>query len=51
MMPDLGAYAGPVLVAYGTSIVLLVGLTAWVVLRARAIARTLTAIERRHDNG
>ncbi len=50
-MPDLGTYAGPVLAAYGASIVLLGGLVAWVVLRARAVARTLTAVERRQENG
>jgi heme exporter protein D len=50
-MPDLGTYAGAVLAAYGASIVLLGGLTAWVMLRARRIARALAAVERGQERG
>lgn len=50
-MPDLGTYAGPVLAAYGASIVLLGGLTLWVIMRARRIARALAAVERGREHG
>lgn len=49
MMPDLGPYAGPVLLAYGGSLGLLAVLVAASVLRARQVRRRLQAIEGAHD--
>jgi len=44
-MPDLGAYAVPVLAAYGGSIAALVGIV-WISLwRARVVARRLSEAE------
>jgi len=47
MMPDLGAYAGPVLLAYGVSLGLLVALVLWVWLAGRRTQRDLAALEAR----
>ena len=50
MIPDLGAYSGSVLGAYGISLALLAGivvLTAW---RARRIQTKLSEIEERRRN-
>lgn len=46
MMPDLGAYAGPVLVAYGISLSLLALLLIWTLWRARRVARILERLRR-----
>ncbi|MDJ1009510.1 MAG: heme exporter protein CcmD [Paracoccaceae bacterium] len=47
MMPDLGAYAVEVSLAYGVSLTLLVAIVALSVLRARRVARDLEAAEAR----
>lgn len=47
MMPDLGRYAGEVMLAYGVSFGLMAGLIAWVWLRARASKRALEELETR----
>lgn len=44
-MPDLGDYAGPVLLAYGVSLVLLGGLVAWSVLRNARVKAELARQE------
>jgi heme exporter protein D len=43
MMPELGKYAAAVLSAYGASLGLIIGITALSVLRARRVARALSA--------
>jgi heme exporter protein D len=48
-MPDLGEYAGPVLAAYGVSILLLVGLAVFTVRRARKLRDLLDRVERGED--
>ena len=45
MIPDLGKYALPVLVAYGGSILLYVGLIALVIRKNRAAKRALNLAE------
>ena len=47
MMPDLGAYATEVLLAYGVSLGLLVALILWVWARARRVRKDLAALETR----
>lgn len=49
MMPELGKYAGAVLSAYGATIMLLVGLVALTVLRARSVKRRLDDAEARKN--
>ncbi len=46
-MPDLGRYAAEVLSAYAVSLVLLAGIVAQSLWRARRVARALEAAERR----
>ncbi len=48
-MPDLGAYAGEVLLAYGVTLVLLAGIVGLSVRQARRIARTLRDTEGGND--
>lgn len=50
MMPELGKYAGAVLSAYGLSLVLIAGIVAVSVVRARRVARALNAA-REHPDG
>jgi len=45
-MPDLGGYAGPVLAAYGVTVVLLVGLVVVSWWRANRVKRDLSDAER-----
>ena len=45
--PDLGKYAAAVLSAYGVSLLLLAGIVAISVLRARAVRRQLDRAEER----
>lgn len=47
MVPDLGKYAGPVLSAYVVSILLILGLVALSLLRARRVRQALAEQERR----
>lgn len=47
MMPDLGAYAGPVLLAYAVSLGLMVALVLWVWAQGRRAQRDLDALEAR----
>jgi heme exporter protein D len=47
MLPDLGKYAATVLAAYGTSIVLLVGLIVMSVTKGRRIRRQMQDVEAR----
>ncbi len=47
MMPDLGKYAETVLSAYATSIVLLVVLVAFSILRGRKIRAEIDRVEQR----
>ena len=49
-MPDLGKYAAEVLLAYGVTLALLVGVVAISVLRSRAVRRALDEAERRGRN-
>jgi heme exporter protein D len=51
MMPDLGKYAFEVLSAYAVSILLLAGIVALSVLRARKVRRELDEAEARHRHG
>ena len=51
MMPDLGRYAVEVLSAYAVSILLLAGIVALSVLRARKVRRELDEAEARHRHG
>ncbi len=46
-MPDLGKYADAVLSAYAVSIVLILGLVAVSVIRARRIRKQLQEVEKR----
>ncbi len=48
-MPDLGAYAGPVLLAYGASLVLLGGVVIWSVVRNARVKAELARQERHID--
>ena len=49
-MPDLGAYTGIVLGAYGISLVLLLGIVALSLWQSRRIKTRLSEMEsRRHD--
>ncbi|MEL7026443.1 MAG: heme exporter protein CcmD [Pseudomonadota bacterium] len=48
-MPDLGAYATEVMLAYGVSLALLCGIVFLSVARARRVARFLTEAEARRD--
>ncbi len=50
-MSELGAYAGTVLAAYGATAVLLGGLIAWAVIRARRVARALAKVEKEQRRG
>ncbi len=45
-MVDLGAYAGPVLLAYGVTFVLLAGVIVASIARARRIKSELAELER-----
>ena len=47
MMPDLGKYADAVLSSYAVSIVLILGLVAFSVVRARKVRAQLDEVERR----
>ncbi len=47
MMPDLGAYAGPVLMAYAVTLLLLGGLLLRTLQRARKVRTALEKLERR----
>lgn len=47
MMPDLGKYADAVLSSYAVSIVLLVALVAFSVIRARKVRAQLDDVEQR----
>lgn len=47
MIPDLGKYAGTVLSAYGTSIVLLVALVALSIRRGRKVRSEMERVEQR----
>ncbi len=47
MMPDLGKYAEAVLSSYALSIVLIAGLIAVSLIRARRVKKDLQGIERR----
>lgn len=47
MMPELGKYAQAVLSSYGVSLILLVGLVALSVRRARRVRAELEAVEKR----
>ncbi len=49
MMPDLGEYSGAVLSAYGVSLVLILGLVAVSVARARRIRAALDRAEQGRD--
>ncbi len=49
MIPDLGNYAAEVMVAYGLSILLLVGIVALSLRRGRKISTQLAAVEARRD--
>ncbi len=51
MMPDLGKYAGAVLSSYAVSILLIVGLVALSIIRARRVRRGLDEIEARRKKG
>ncbi|QFT63428.1 heme exporter protein D [Roseivivax halotolerans] len=46
-MPDLGKYADAVLSAYAVSLVLIVALVAFSVMRARKVRRELSDVEGR----
>lgn len=47
MMPELGPYAAEVGLAYAATGVLLVGLVAYVLIRARRVRRALDELESR----
>ena len=47
MMPDLGKYADAVLSSYAVSIVLIIALVAFSVMRARKVRAQLDEVERR----
>lgn len=49
MMPDLGNYAAEVLLAYGVSLVLLLGLLGLSWRRFRSVRREMERAERSHD--
>ncbi|MEO0915236.1 MAG: heme exporter protein CcmD, partial [Pseudomonadota bacterium] len=49
VMPDLGDYAGPVLLAYGVSLVLLGGLVVWSLVRNARVKAELARQEGRED--
>lgn len=49
MMPDLGAYAVEVLLAYGVSLVVLAAIVGLSVRRDRAVRRALDRVERGRD--
>jgi heme exporter protein D len=51
MMPDLGKYAVEVGLAYGVSLVLLIGLIGLSVRRYRAVRTALGRLERGDDDG
>ncbi len=50
-MPDLGAYAGPVLAAYAISLGLLALLLLWARVRARRVARHLARLMKGQADG
>lgn len=47
MMPDLGAYATEITLAYAVSLAMLAGLILWIWVRARRVKQTLIALETR----
>jgi len=47
MMPDLGAYATEILLAYAASLTVLGGLVLWVWARSRRVRRDLRTLETR----
>lgn len=47
MMPDLGKYADTVLSAYGASLVLLIGLIVFSILRGRKVRAEMEEVEQR----
>lgn len=47
MMPDLGAYATEITLAYAASLTILAGLILWVWARGRRVKQTLIALETR----
>lgn len=47
MMPDLGKYADTVLSAYGASLVLLIGLVVFSILRGRKVRAEMEKVEQR----
>jgi len=49
-MPDLGKYEATVLAAYAVTIVLILGLVALSLLRARRTKRRLAVLEKRRKN-
>lgn len=49
MMPELGKYAGAVLSAYGLTLLLLAGLVAVSLWRARRVRAALEKVEARRD--
>jgi heme exporter protein D len=49
MIPDLGNYAAEVMVAYGLSILLLVGIVAMSLRRGRKLRTQLADVEARRD--
>ena len=51
MIPELGKYAGEVALAYGVSLVLLVGVVWLSVVQSRAVRRALQDAEDRWRNG
>lgn len=50
-MPDLGKYAGDVLMAYGATLLLLAGLIWWSLVRSAKVKRLLKAAEERRNHG
>ncbi|WP_226550375.1 heme exporter protein CcmD [Celeribacter naphthalenivorans] len=50
-MPDLGKYAGDVLLAYGATFLLLAGLIAGSLIRSAKVKRLLKAAEERKNHG
>ncbi len=51
MMPELGKYATTVLSAYGLSLLVLLGIVAASMLRARRVRTQLRAVEERVKHG
>ncbi|MEM9583669.1 MAG: heme exporter protein CcmD [Pseudomonadota bacterium] len=47
MMPDLGKYQDAVLSAYGGSLLLLIGMIALMIWRARSVKKQLEDVEKR----